>query len=562
MAVRGHVAAAAAAAAFAAGFVTSRGCAPTADHDAASAPPPATTAIVRTDAAATPERRRPRRADPPSEMPRADTSDTPSHSTDGAASDDTDFPFADVEVVWPDGARAGNAVVYALPAGEKCPEDDTPPTVNADDGGHARLHVLAAGSYDVGALLGAFQTLATNVGFPRAEPLRLVLPEQCTVVVHMPDRGGPEKGHEFEANFSLRMTIDAETLRPYPGRDERTQGWTEGWIRTAGPDWLAIVPRGARCTIGHHETFEADPETFTAPAEVRIAPARRWPVHVRAEVRQGARTLDGPTRFGINFYRAKPNAPARRPRHLVQENVLLGDGAAVVVHEFDLPLDVGSGTLSWSGAGVVSGSVAFGDLSETSRTTIEARIDLDPHRVETDESDDSPAPRTFAFRVLPAGVAGAEDFECRLISPSAGFDLLAIPPAGTATTTTRSGVRWAAAWDRTLVSDMVELPAVPAGEIRLELAPGGFLVVVPTNLPPRQLGGATLSRTDGKPLIWDAGRDVDMECDLAAGLVLGPLPAGRISFDVKVGGHVLANAAAEVRAGTYETLRIPRLRAQ
>ena len=44
--------------------------------------------------------------------------------------------------------------------------------------------------------------------------------------------------------------------------------------------------------------------------------------------------------------------------------------------------------------------------------------------------------------------------------------------------------------------------------------------------------------------------------------VNGPFRPGAVTFKVTLGGRVLATATAVVRAGTYETLRIPRLRSQ
>ena len=553
MAVRGYVAAATAAAAFAAGFLTSRGCATPADDAAAAARATASTRTDPPDAApSTPERRRPRRPGPPADAASADQDPAAGAAVHGAAPPDDDFPFVDVLVTWPNGDPAGNAVVYALPAGAACTEGTSPPNVSADGDGRARLHVVEPARYDVGALLGAFQTMSTDVDLPRTAPLHLVLPEPSTIVVRMPDSGRPEKGHEREYAFRLHLVRDSDERRAFPGRGEVTEAFDEGWVQSNSGDWIALAPRGARCRIEHSELFRVEPETFAAPAEVAVAPARHYLARVRATLYPADHRFDRETLLDILFRSQSRSAPG----WVLRLGFAAGTTAEPVTpNDLDLDLDTPSGTLTWTGAGVRGGSVPFSDLDETTRTRIDARVELDPSEPKPVE-----VPPEYSLRVANPEVAGADDVDVHLIDKDGNTSDCSVA-RGAAAKLSFAGAKWAVAWHDAYVSEFVEVPATPAGDVKLELAPGGFLVVVPTNLPPAALGGARLRRPGGLPLLAGPG-DAYTTCEIDAGLVVGPLRPGTATFEVLVGDRVLATVTAEVRAGTYETLRIPRLRAR
>ena len=550
MAVRGSVAAAAAVAAFAAGFLTSRGCAAPTGDAAQSAPTVTSAPTDLSDAAPNAqERRRPRRPVPPTDASNGDRGRAT--GPDGAASGDDDFPFADVIVTWPNGDPAGNAVVYALPAGTGCPADGSPPNNSADDDGRARLHVVEPGRYDVGALLGTFQTMATDVDFPRTSALRLVLPEPSTVVVHMPDSGRPDKQHERGYGYRLHLVRDEAERRVWPGRGEISRAWDEGWINSGPEAWIAHAQLGAKCRIEHSESFRIEPETFTAPAEVAVAPARHYLARVRATLHPAGHRFDRETLLNILFSQDR-SASARQ---LTLSFAAGTTAEPVTPHDLDLEFDTSSGTLTWTGEGVRDGSAQFSDLNETTSTRIEVRVELDPSARPSVE-----VPPEYSLRVSNADVAGADEVDLHLINGDGDSNNGGVG-RGAATKLSFSGAKWAVASYQSYVSELVEVPATPSGDVTLELAPGGFLVVVPTNLPPGTLGGARLRRPDGLPFLAGPG-DAYTTCQVDAGLVLGPLRPGPVKFEVLVGGRVLATAAAEVRAGTYETLRIPRLRTQ
>lgn len=564
MTVRGSVTAAAAVAAFVAGFVTARGCASASDPVGVT--PPAATS-VRTDSAVrgettSPEHRRPRRTNPSTNTPPVERDGAARATPDEAPPNDADFPFADVEVAWPNGDPADNAVVYALPAGAKCPEDDIPPNVNTDSKGRARLHVVARGRYDVGALLGVFQVLSTDVDLPGAGPLRLVMPEPCDVVVRMPDAGGPPSGKENDPIYRLHLVVAVDgERRPYPGRGETTGGWADGRIRDGPQDWRPAVPRGALCRIEHDAHFRVDPETFVAPANVRVSFELRYPIHLQLAMRTPERRFAEPRVLEVRFDRDELASWHWRWGELVPAGTDIG--AVATRCGFDTEIDRPSGTLRWSGNGILAGELEFHDLPATPRTPLVAMIELDTGR-------DLPA---SAPRIPPPPAAPSNGPALRVESPGVKADdevlVVAIDAAGESQCEYVSpGAVWrpainarrAIALRGDFVSDLVDLPEPPAGETRLELARGGYLVAVPTTLPPNELGSARIERADGRPFFFEGG--FHEACDLAVGATLGPFRPGTVEFKVTLAGRVLATATAEVRAGTYQTLRIPRLRTQ
>ena len=554
MGVRGSVAAAAAVAAFAAGFLTSRGCAPPAGVADGPSPSATSARAAPLDGADSPasERRRPRRPDLPTDASIDERDPSRATPADAAVPGDDDFPYVDVVVTWPNGDPAGNAVVYALAAGTSCPADASPPTVSADDDGRARLHVVEPGRYDVGALLGTFQTMSIDVDLPRPTPLRLVLPELSTVVVHMPDSGRPDKEHERGYGYRLHLVRDEGVRRAWPGRGEVSQAYDEGWIQSGPEDWIAHATLGAKCRIEHSELFRVEPETFTAPAEIAIAPARHYLARVRVTLQPADHRFDRETLLDILFCLQSPSA---RGRHLPLSFAAGTTAEPVTPNDLELDLDSASGTLAWTGEGVLNGSVPFSDLNETTRTTIDARVELDTRPQSSFE-----VPTEYSLRVANADVAGADQVDLHLIDKDGETNDCSVA-GGAAAKISRAGAKWALASYQSYVSELVEVPATPAGDVKLELSAGGFLVVVPTNLPPPALGGARLRRPDGLPFLANSG-GVYSTCEVDAGLVVGPLRPGTATFQVLVGGRVLATATAEVRAGTYETLRIPRLRTQ
>src|SRR5262245_37308867 len=211
-----------------------------------------------------------------------------------------DFPFLDVEVVWPDGAPAGGGPVYAYPAGETSAGLE-PPNTPSDAAGRAQLHVVAPGRYDVGALLGAFQVLATDVELPRSGPLRLVLPEPCRVTVHMPERAGAATGATTDPHRQLRLIQVAARRVSLPGHGEMTGGWDGGVVGPPGSKWEAWAPLGARCRIEHDARFRVEPEEVVAPAVVRIVALPRYRADVRIEWKPAGRAFDRDTTIGFWF---------------------------------------------------------------------------------------------------------------------------------------------------------------------------------------------------------------------------------------------------------------------
>lgn len=480
-------------------------------------------------------------------------------ATDGNA--EADFPHVDIEVAWPNGDPATGALVYAYPAGQTSAGFE-PSNSRVEGTDPARLHVVARGRYDVGALLGAFEVLATDVELPREGPLRLVFPEPCTVTVRMPERGGPTSATSDDAKYQLRLIQLGETRTSWPGRGETTGGWDGGVVGPPGSTWTANAPRGARCRIEHDARFRVEPEEFTAPADVRVTALARYPVHVRVEFDAPGRRFDRDATIQVTFSREEGSDWKWDWANSVPTGTTVVDavGFPTLDTEFDRP----AGTLRWKGDAVVDGAVDFSGLTEDVATAIVARVRVDP--------------RWEPPRPVPGGAdaAGRRGLRIRVkwLAPRdtaqafvSFFD--ADGNLGTSSVDENACVtvdaehpRWAIATWGHLVSDAVRLDDGSSGDVPVSLVEGGYLVEVPATMPPKELGTPEVERADGGPFLAESDGCALLSCDLRAGLVIGPLPPGRVAFRVTLRGHVLAEASADVVAGANTPLVIPRLRAR
>ncbi len=93
----------------------------------------------------------------------------------------------------------------------------------------------------------------------------------------------------------------------------------------------------------------------------------------------------------------------------------------------------------------------------------------------------------------------------------------------------------------------------PIESLHFDLAPGGYLVVVPTTVANQSLGQMTLQASDGGliPASDYLPEDtyperVEKVVAVRPGLILGPLPVGSYSFDVSLGGVKVATASGNV----------------
>jgi hypothetical protein len=305
---------------------------------------------------------------------------------------------------------------------------------------------------------------------------------------------------------------------------------------------------------------------FTAPADVSISPVPRYVARIRVELRPPQRRFDRAATLQVVFGLREEAAWSWTRTCSLGAGAAIGDIDTTAVLDVDADFDAPSGTLTWSGVGLLDGSAPFRDLSDTTRTPIDARIELDPKQdLPPARPDESPTTekraRELSVRVSNIGIAGGEDVACHALDKDGGEYEVNLQNDGTGTLAVDEA-RWLAAWHGSLVSEWIDLGTTPAAAAHLELAPGGFLVVVPANLPPPSLGTPRLERQDGRPFLLNEGGACGTSWDMSAGLVIGPLRPGTVTFRVTLGGRVLASATAEVRAGTYETLRIPRLRTQ
>lgn len=553
------VAVVALAAAFGAGLAAGRGCGPEPGGvDARDVSPASSHAASAKPHLAPTPRARDRVADTtatPAAMSaeRADAADaTPPREGD-------EFPSAEVEVVWADGSCAVEATVYAIPAGAT-DVDDAP--VTGLSGTRARLHVLEPGLYDVGALCGLSQVLVHDVRFPHEGVLRLEFPPTGEVVVRMPLEGLPTAGESKNSGYAFSLVRSGDRFA-YPGRGETSHGSATGRITPDGAPWSARAPLHARLRLQLDDRFRAEPGEFTAPAEVRLTSLPRYPVSVWVELRPPDRRLTSNVSLGVHF-RQEGSAWTHHFGGKFDAGVPFDRASARWV--FNTEFDAAAGTLRWSGDGVVPGEQRFEGLAAGELSALVVPVELlpDDEFVAAAASRSSQAAslaRRTTVRVLTEAGAPTSDAEVEVRDAEGECLNMIYGPDQEVLVETMAPPRWAMACTGDSVSPVVSLSGWTASPVTLRLERGGYLLAMPeaSSAVPSELGSPRIERRHGAP--FTVGGSIYTSEELTPGLVLGPLPPGPIEFRVVLRGRVLATARATVRAGAYEVLRIPRLRA-
>src|SRR5262249_50073770 len=142
-----------------------------------------------------------------------------------------------------------------------------------------------------------------------------------------------------------------------------------------------------------------------APAEVALEYVPRYLARVRIALSPPDRRCSHPSILVIEFGRQEAPAWHYVRSRMLDAGAAIGSIDAGAVLDFDDDLDAPSGTLTWTGTGLIAGSAPFSDLNETTRTPIDARIELDPaHELANPPpSHDGPVAADYTFRVVNPG---------------------------------------------------------------------------------------------------------------------------------------------------------------
>lgn len=480
----------------------------------------------------------------------------------------------EVLVVDGDGAPVEDAEVYALAADAAGTDDDEEAAaVETDEGGRARLPVLVAGSYDVGAVHEGLAVLAQDVRVPRDGAVELRFAECADVTVGV-ERPPAARANGRRAPVAFRVVWGAgaspETLwflgRPpagrralrFPGRGEPSEQFADGTVGLGGPDHEARweprrvrIPQGAQAHVDVPAGWLADPREFTAPATVVLRPDTRPELHVRVLPEPAEFEPSNNTRLLVEFDAGPGSSP--RPARFewpVHAGMSLARAATGTV---SIRVD-GPGTLRWSGPGVVEGSCGHPGAAATADRPLEVTVRVEPSRLPGTRTVlrllDPTAPDDGVQVVAAICSWSDDDREVGVGSGSSGEEEEAeLGDAQWLYAVSESGG----------CAGPLRLPG-GAEPVDVPFRLGGTLVLVPDGVAPRALGALTLRRKDGVPIpvrtnarSWEFPR----AAEIVPGVVLGPLPPGEVVFEARLGPARLGDVVAHVAAGRATVVTIP-----
>jgi hypothetical protein len=381
-----------------------------------------------------------------------------------------------------------------------------------------------------------------------------------TLMFHLADDARPRPGEKPDDFFAYVSTLSGDDAIDCPGRGQRLR-WhqrTELASLPAGQTTFPIGwPRGVPAEVLTRDPLVARPSRVAAPADVRISrnasifpvkfgiacaePGRTWSrrVAVRLDTRWND---DDATTWTMDL----------SPGSTLQ-NAFLSPSTRW--------LDRRAGVVRWSGPGFLPGELDYSDIATDGSAAILLPVRLDP-AVDLPDSE-QPAPRKRFRIVAPPDVAADAEVDVLMFDArgevESSFDVAPGAVVESEPVPVSTAFASCGAW----VSRPTAPSERPDAVVDVVLERGGFLVVVPDGpLPPVEVGRVWLERVDGAPLAWVYGKgenDSSRWPIVRAGLVLGPLPPGAVSFRVRATGGDLGEAHAVVRVGKYDVLRLPRL---
>jgi hypothetical protein len=464
------------------------------------------------------------------------------------------FPSVVVRVVGPGhDEEPVEALVYAVPAGH-AGTDEPGDLVRADTDRHgvARLHVLAPGAYDVGAVRGSRHALVRDVTLDgasaRAAPVVLRLPSTREVEVALDPavvRRLVRSPLRHPDVVRLRLAR-AGGGRPatYPGRDEQRPVEVVLW--SAGPRGSVSLPAGRWRLLDADARLPVavEPREFEAPANVRVV-ADGCELAARIRLDPDAARLGPGARLTLHL-RAAGVALALDPLEVGPD-----EPRRTIDVTRSWPVRARAGMLSWTGEGVRPGSVPFEARDERA----DVRLDLEP--------DPDRPPRAAVerrFRIVSDEAAAPPDV--RVLA----FDRDGRAPAslrwdldrGEGLAVVAECDRFVAVGGQERVSDVLAFANAEEGST-LRVRRGGFLVLSPDRVLPEGVS-VHVTAADGGLLPTSAhpsGWDDAVRHEVRPGTVLGPFVPGPVRLRVHGGGHHLGEVVATVRAGENVLVAIP-----
>jgi hypothetical protein len=505
--------------------------------------------------------------------------------------------WIEVNVRLADGTPAAEVLVYALPAGEPGADDsESIPTAETDAEGGATIPVAVAGLYDVGAIRNCTGGLARDVRVTDGATSRcqVALPDGQPVLFELTP-WPPAPG-----NFVVMVSCSADSeedrgagvRRVYlPGRGEALQGNSGSNCNAEGKAWSVEFTAGSRVHFGVtayeqrptpgnpgamqtvQAPFVIEPQTGTATAgetvRLRVRERSGVTLHVRTEPQLPP---DRPMAFVLTLHHGggreesrmmfagvKPDQP---PWWVVRLEGLPGSARVEWREDAEAgnyaPVGIAPGALDRVEVGPGEGEprdVVFRiDAAQAARPCPTAPVEDVVHLVFLGVPAERRSDGSWCAVVLP----GPEEEPDDLTSLNADFG-----GDGLQAEAIYRGRKAFFTCGPDLVSEMTVLPE--AGPAQVRLSPGGLLLVAPEFILDGTLGRLTLRRPDGLPLALNSGAedgwslsDASFRPEVGAGTLLGPLPPGAVTFEVRLGGARLPDATAAVRAGRIEVLRIRR----
>jgi hypothetical protein len=300
--------------------------------------------------------------------------------------------------------------------------------------------------------------------------------------------------------------------------------------------------------------WAADPLVLDPPG--RVVVRHEFPFAVSLSVTLAGEVGPAPEGAELRFRVLEP-APLYGPRtHTwrVQKGIE-PSGIPPATLSFRVPAP--TGRLRIGGEGIVEATVEFSGLSSSSDDELEVELRLQRWTVGDRTSSEESTERPLRI-TAPSGAPRIE--EVQLWIEDGGSTWTWDADSGTGSGTLSGEAGWVAAFSGEWFAGPERV--APLGPVRLDLARGGYLVVVPTRLAPLGLGEPWLERADRGKFFRLAGDAVEVSsrARILPGEVLGPLPAGEATFRIHLGGRVMGEVSAVVVAGEHRPLVIPALR--
>ncbi len=464
-----------------------------------------------------------------------------------------------VSLGYPGGWRARGGRVYALPAGARGARGfEAAPTVDAEGDGPWRLPLPAAGRWDVGFVCDLGAVLLEDVVVDEGGEAHVRLSAPGAAPVHVEIVGAPAR----LPSVHVRIAGQGEPVS-LPGRGQRAPvAWSTELGETAGasPPIEGGRPLRAQAWLDPKSgeapwwRLVAESKDVEAGETVRLCLVHLG--HVRVRFRVGSE--GGP--HGV--------APSLRsltaPDGPLVWCAVIPDAAGSVV----LAADPGTYRLAWTGQFVADGHVDGVRIAPGETTDLAVDLVAIPDRY-APYANVPDFPLRVRGTVESRGQPGREVVVAALVTEEVGAETTVESTGFDPAPDASPEVEWRDA--RLVVARQGPWRAGGpfAGPfshgIDVSVEPGGLLLVAPETVTSAHLGRLRVRRVDGAPFFAWRQEDgelqplepgVEMEVD--AGTILGPFPAGRVSFEVRLGGARFADARATVLPDRLEVLRLTR----